>query len=71
MTFRERAIELVEDEIERIENGSVISNTNEVMMYALVLALADIGQRLDEIGDTLGCIETVMELSANPLERIE
>lgn len=53
MTKRERAIQIADDAIERIETGSIMPDTQDLMAYALVLVLADISERLDDIAGTI------------------
>ena len=56
MNYQERALELANDAMERIENGSTMPDTMEVMAYALIYILADISKRLEEIEQAIGVI---------------
>ena len=47
MTNRHKALQLVDDAIERIESGS--TDTQDMMAYALVLILVDISEQLEKI----------------------
>lgn len=49
MNNRERALELADSVIEQLESGSTAPDTRDVMGYALILVLADIGEQLEEI----------------------
>ena len=53
MTNRKRAIELAENAIEQIENGSISPDTQDLMAYALILVLAEIAEQLKGTNDRL------------------
>ena len=53
MTNRERAIEIADAAIEQIESGNIVPDTPDLMAYALILVLADVSQRLEDIEDVI------------------
>jgi hypothetical protein len=58
MKNREKALQIANDAIEQIEAGGIMPDTSDSLNYALVLILADIGQRLDDISDALWSIRS-------------
>jgi hypothetical protein len=51
MTNREKALQLANDAIERIEAGSIMPDTQDLMAYALILVLAEICEQLRILTD--------------------
>ena len=54
MNYRQKALELADDAMERIETGSTMPDTQDVMAYALIYALADIAKQLESIRHIIG-----------------
>ena len=56
---RERALQIADNVIGRLEDLHVaMPSSQELLAYALVMVLADISERLEDLGETLGVIYT-------------
>lgn len=63
MTNRHKALGLAEAAIERIEDGSIMPDTQDMMAYAVVLLLADISTELEGIKIALQSVHALMKLN--------